>query len=153
MAKSTAALFLAALVVFAAAVATPALAQNAAKEGEKKLDASECRAALEAAGGESALLARAPSCSAAATSTATSATPGSTVGDANAPVRETLGKCCSELKAAISSDKRIERCVCVPAVWEGAKNRIAEAGLRGVNANTVEAFARSCGLKFAGNGC
>jgi hypothetical protein len=151
MAKSTAAaaLFLAALVLFAAAAATPALAQDA----EAKLSAEQCRTALEAAGGESALLARAPACSTAATSTSASDTPGSTAGEANAPVRDQLSKCCDELKAAISEDKRIEQCVCTPEIWEGAKNRIAEAGLRGVTPATVEQFARSCGLKFAGNGC
>lgn len=119
----------------------------------QKLGAASCRSALEGAGGESALLARAPSCSSAATSTAAANTPGSPAGSSADSIRAQLDKCCSELRAAVASDERIQPCACLPEVWGEAKGRIAEAGLRGVDATTVEAFAKTCGLKFAGNGC
>jgi hypothetical protein len=156
--KPTAALFLAAVLLLAAAAA-PALAQdnsnnkNAAGAGEKKLDAEQCRQALQSAGGESALLARAPSCSAAATATVAANTPGSPTGSSNAPVADQLKSCCDELKATVAADARVQPCMCDATTWNAAKARVAEAGLRGVSASSVEAFARSCGLKFAGNGC
>jgi hypothetical protein len=158
MAKSSLALFLAAVLLFAAAAA-PAVAQddsnnkNAAAGGEKKLDAEQCRQALQSAGGESALLARAPSCSSAATSTVAANTPGSPVGSSNAPVADQLKKCCDELKATVAADARVQPCLCDSQTWNTAKSRVAEAGLRGVDASSVEAFAKSCGLRFAGNGC
>ena len=179
MAKSSLALFLAALLLFAAAAA-PAMAQgggggggggggnngggatassnnnnnnNNAGAGQQKLSAEQCRQALQSAGGESALLARAPSCSTAATSTVAAETAGLPTGSSAAPGAGQLQKCCDDLKAAVNAEARIQPCACQQSVWNEAKTRIAEAGLRGVDASSVEAFAKGCGLKFAGNGC
>jgi hypothetical protein len=142
------ALILGSCAAFALAQDMNDMANKEKKQGEtgEGAKAAACRSALEAEGGESALLQRAPSCSAAATTAQEGA------GAASRPM-DTLRKCCDEIKAFVASDERVQKCMCAREVWEEASQRISSQGLAGVNEETVSAFARGCGLKFAGNGC
>ena len=157
MAKSVA-LFLAAALLVAGLA--PAFAQggdnavggdNAGGGGDDAsktggVSAEECRSRLESAGGESALLQRAPSCSVAATAAEAAGSP------AGASTT-TLDKCCEEVKAFVESDALVPKCLCNQEVWNTARSRIAAAGLTGVNEGTIDAFVKSCGLSVAGSGC
>jgi hypothetical protein len=119
--------------------------------GGEAVTAENCRARFESAGGESAIVSRAPACSAAATS-ASGSVPSSSGSNPAASATPDLAKCCDQLKAQFN-DPFIAKCACLPPVWTEARKRIIGSGLTGVTAETVDAFVQSCGIKVAGLGC
>lgn len=93
--------------------------------------AAECRAAYDAAGGESALASRLPACSTNAASFDFTA-------------------CCSQAKTALSAAP--SGCLCDGEVWKEVESRMTGAGIEGLNAESLRAFTRACGIPNRGAG-
>lgn len=60
--------------------------------------------------------------------------------------------CCSEVKVLVG--KAPEGCLCDAQVWEELVQKVEDAGIDGLNSNSLNTFANLCGIAHSGGaGC